>query len=319
MARAKYFYNPVTCNYEKAKIPFWKKVVLMFGFLLFSTLIGLSFLFLYAAHFELPGVSLIRDENTILKEQVKAVIKEMDTVTAKRAKLQDQDNVVYRTIFEVPSTDESCISKCSLPLNTDSNNYLDLIKESHTRLKQIESRIKAQSESYENTLNLAIKHKKRLSSLPAIQPISNQDLKRISCGFGERFHPVCLVMKPHDGMDFVASVGTPVYATGDGVVKHTKKSIYAGNLIEIDHGYGIVTKYAHLHEFGVKEGERVKRGQIIGSVGKTGEYCTGPHLHYVVNRGNKAVDPVNYMFSELTPKQYAKVLELASKKTKSLS
>ena len=110
-------------------------------------------------------------------------------------------------------------------------------------------------------------------------------------------------------MDFSAEIGTKVYAPGDGVVLSADNAnLGYGNMITIDHGYGYKTRYAHLNKFVVREGQQVKRGQLIGYVGSTGK-STGAHLHYEVLKDDVQVDPIHFFYNNLTPEQYDLMLE----------
>jgi murein DD-endopeptidase MepM/ murein hydrolase activator NlpD len=171
-----------------------------------------------------------------------------------------------------------------------------------------------QSKSYDEIKKLAQANEKRLAAIPAIQPLSNKDLKRLSSPFGMRLHPVYKVPAMHNGVDFVAPMGTPIYATGNGVVKLTKRNLRGyGNYVEIEHGYGFLTKYCHMKDFIVTPGQKVARGQCIGYVGSTGT-TTGAHLHYEVIKNRKNVNPAHYFINDLDAQQYDMLLELASRK-----
>ena len=168
-----------------------------------------------------------------------------------------------------------------------------------------------QTKSYDEIEVLVKDKATMLASIPAIQPVSNKDLKRFASGFGYRTHPIYKVRKMHTGVDFTAPTGTPIIAAGDGKVILVEKSNSGyGHQVEIDHGYNYITKYAHMSKIDVRVGEKIKRGQTIGAVGSTGT-STAPHLHYeVVYKGNK-VDPKNYFFNDLTPLQYEEMTKLA--------
>ena len=119
-------------------------------------------------------------------------------------------------------------------------------------------------------------------------------------------------------MDFTAPRGTPIYATGNGkVIRADRKSRGFGNHVRIDHGYGYVTLYAHMNKMNVKVGENVKRGDVIGYVGNTGK-SKGPHCHYEVRKNGNPINPVNFYFNDLTPEQYAKMVELSNSPTQSM-
>jgi murein DD-endopeptidase MepM/ murein hydrolase activator NlpD len=159
---------------------------------------------------------------------------------------------------------------------------------------------------------MADNKEKLFAAIPAIQPIANKELIALASGFGMRIHPVYKVKKMHAGIDFAATIGTPIYATADGKVDYTQVSFSGyGKMIEIDHGFGYRTRYAHMHGFVVKQGQQVKRGELIGYVGDTG-LSTAPHLHYEVMINRAQVNPVHYFFNDLNASEYEKVIELAS-------
>ena len=168
-----------------------------------------------------------------------------------------------------------------------------------------------QSKSFDEVVDLCKSHDEMLKCIPAIQPVSNKDLKKTASGYGVRIDPIYKTTKFHSGMDFSANAGTPVYATGDGTVVSAGWETGYGNCIEVNHGFGYRTRYAHLSAIGVKRGQKVVRGEVIGKVGTTGK-STGPHLHYeVVVKGQK-VNPVNYYFMDLSAEEYDKMVQMAA-------
>ena len=151
-----------------------------------------------------------------------------------------------------------------------------------------------------------------LASIPAIQPVANKDLKRMTSGYGYRIHPIYKTRKMHYGMDFSAKTGTEIYATGDGVVSKVRRSKRGyGNYVKINHGFGYETLYAHMSKYIVKKGQKVKSGEVIGYVGNTG-ISTAPHLHYEVRKDKRKINPVNFYYNDLTPEEYEKMLEISS-------
>ena len=161
-------------------------------------------------------------------------------------------------------------------------------------------------------MDLAKRKEEMLNSIPAIQPIANKDLTRVASGFGMRFHPIHKIRKMHTGMDFTAPTGTPIYATGDGVVERVTKSRRGyGNHVVLKHNFGYRTRYAHMSEFNVKKGQKVKRGDVIGFVGSTGT-STAPHLHYEVEKNDKKVNPYYYYFNDLSPEEFDRMIEISS-------
>jgi murein DD-endopeptidase MepM/ murein hydrolase activator NlpD len=185
-----------------------------------------------------------------------------------------------------------------------------LVIQNSKKLDILLKQIYTQSKSLDEIVDLAKNKENLFLHIPAIQPVANTDLKRMASGYGYRYHPILKYRKFHAGMDFSAKVGTPIYATGDGkVIKVIRSSSY-GKYIVIDHGFGYETLYAHLNEFKVKKGDKVKRGEIIGLVGNTG-MSSGPHLHYEVHKNGKVVNPVNFYHNDLTPEQYERLLKMS--------
>ena len=153
--------------------------------------------------------------------------------------------------------------------------------------------------------------------MPAIQPVSNKDLSRMASGYGYRIHPIYKTNKFHAGMDFSAKSGTPIYATGDGIIHKVRRSKRGyGNHVIIDHGFGYKTLYAHMSKYTVARGQRIKRGDVIGYVGSTGT-SVAPHLHYEVHKDGKKINPVNFYYNDLTPAQYEKMLEISCQNNQS--
>jgi murein DD-endopeptidase MepM/ murein hydrolase activator NlpD len=152
-----------------------------------------------------------------------------------------------------------------------------------------------------------------LRSIPAIQPVATNDLIHPPYGFGVRIDPVYKIPAFHTGMDFSSDIGTKVYATGDGeVINSDYNNNGYGLNIKLDHGFSYKTLYAHLSKIFVKTGQKVKRGEVIGLVGSTGK-SVGPHLHYEVIVNDVAVNPISFFYNDLSPEQYARLVEDVAK------
>ena len=193
------------------------------------------------------------------------------------------------------------------------------MSETARNMDKILGKLYVQSKSFDEVFNLAKNKEKMLVSIPAIQPVNNKDLKRIGSYFGARVDPFYKVRKFHEGMDFSATIGTEVYATGNGTVSDAGPDVEGGygNEIKIDHGYSYQTVYAHLSRIFVKPGQKILRGQIIGYVGNTGK-STSPHLHYEVRKNGIAVNPIYFFFNDLSPAQYQLMLELSSRPSQTM-
>jgi len=319
MARKKYKFNPDTLNYESIGLT-WKEKALKAGTYLSSSLaLALVFVLIFLNFYETPKTKRLKRENKQLLTQFELMSKDLDKVEQVLSELQQRDDNIYRVIFEadpIPSSVRNAgfggVNKYS---HLENLSDADLIIETANKLDVISKQAYIQSKSYDEVLKMAMNKEKMLACLPAIQPITNKDLKRTSSGWGYRMHPIYKVKKMHWGQDFSAPIGTPIYATGDGVVEEVKGSKNSragfGLSIKIDHGYGYETLYGHLSGFNVKRGQKVKRGEVIGYVGNSGG-STAPHLHYEVHKDGRKVNPMYYMFQDLTPQEYDKMIAISS-------
>jgi murein DD-endopeptidase MepM/ murein hydrolase activator NlpD len=196
--------------------------------------------------------------------------------------------------------------------------HKNIVLDLHKRVDKLKRKIYIEAKSQDEVVQLAEKKEKLFAAIPAIQPVANKELIALASGFGMRFHPIYKVKKMHTGVDFAAAIGTPIYATADGVVSVLEINFSGyGKVVLLDHGFGYKTRYAHMHGFAVYQGQKVKRGELIGYVGNTG-LSTSPHLHYEVFINGIHVDPIHYFFNDLNPAEYEKLIELASVENQSL-
>lgn len=252
-------------------------------------------------------------------EKLNAKFEELDQTLAE---IEKRDDSLYRTLFGTEPVPENIrqagIGGAERYKHLRDHPNSELLLRTHSRLDRLKKKLKVQKNSFRELAQIAQQKKEFMTHVPAIRPIREDRIDRIASGFGRRFHPVYRILKMHEGIDFTADIGTPVHATGTGVVKRVEKDrVGYGHNVLIEHGHGFKTLYAHLSEFKVQEGEKVKRGEVIALTGNSGT-STGPHLHYEVKEDGKTVNPVNYFFSDLTPKEYARVVERAEKTRRSL-
>jgi murein DD-endopeptidase MepM/ murein hydrolase activator NlpD len=313
----KYKFNHETLSFDKVRLGIKQISMRFFAYFLGSLFLAGIYGFIFAFVFDSPKEKALKREIEQLTLQYDLVNREMDNVEKVLGNLQQTDDNLYRTIFEaepVPSSfREGGVGGVNRYADLEGFSNSELVIETAARLDKIRKKIYIQSKSFDDLITLAKEKEKMLSCIPAIQPISNKDLKRTASGFGYRIHPIYKILKFHSGMDFTAPTGTDIYATGDGIVKTVKSERRElGNHVVIDHGFGYQTVYAHLDKFNVRVGQKVKRGDIIGFVGSTG-LSTAPHLHYEVLVNGRYVDPALYYFNDLTPDEYDRMLEIASK------
>lgn len=322
MGKTKYYFNEKTLSYEELKRTPAQKFFRFFLFLITTLASTVLVLFLLYPFFNSPKEMMLKREINEYQLQYKIMNDRLDKMQQVMNELANRDDNIYRVIFEadpIPkSVREAGIGGVDRYADLEGYDGSQLLVETAKKLNRLTSEIYVQSKSFDQVFTMAKNKEKMLASIPAIQPVRNIQLKRISSYFGYRLDPFYKVRKFHEGIDFSAPRGTPVHVTGDGKVIKVRRSRRGyGNEIEVDHGYGYITLYAHLSAFKVKKGQWVKRGQVIGLVGNTGK-STAPHLHYEVRKNNAPVDPIYFFFNDLTPDEYSKMLELSKIPTQSM-
>ena len=263
----------------------------------------------YSLFFDTPRERQIRNENRILLEEYEQLSARKQMVDTVMSEVQRIDRDIYRLIFETePVALESNPSRGMAYQNLLLSTSEEIVHHSARKLDSLMRNDSLSTSEYDMLVIRGENKAEMLPHFPAIQPIENRDLTLIASGFGHRVHPIYKILKMHEGIDFSAPVGTPVYATGKGVVKSATRSERGlGNQILLDHGYGYETLYACLDEFHVRNGQEVNRGDLIGTVGNSG-LSVAPHLHYEVHLDGEAMNPINYFFLELSPADYHRLI-----------
>jgi murein DD-endopeptidase MepM/ murein hydrolase activator NlpD len=324
MSKVKYYYDSENLAYRKIKTKKTTKFGVVFLFLLASALFGfLSFVILLnTPYFETPKDRLQAREIDNLKLHYAILNKKIDELNTVTDAIEDRDNNLYRTYFNTaPISDEerkAGFKTKNRYAELEGFDNSELVKNTTQRVDILTKALAIQSHSLDEILKLAKAKDHLLSAIPAIQPVKNENLKRMASGFGYRSDPFTKARKMHEGMDFTAKTGTPIYATGDGVVAQADNTASGfGNHIVIRHGYGYETLYAHLSKYKARAGQKVKRGDIIGYVGSTGR-SEAPHLHYEVHKDNKVVNPLNFYYGNISAVEYVAISKLANQENQSL-
>jgi murein DD-endopeptidase MepM/ murein hydrolase activator NlpD len=268
--------------------------------------------FLFDSYFESPTDRSQRREIAFLEDRLAKIDEEMTNMSVILSDISERDDAIYRSIFGVESYPSHLrnpgIGGADRQRSLRGFDHSQAVISSQERLAELQRKLVAQSRSFEEVLDLAKSQTELLKSIPAIQPIRNEELKRMASGYGFRIHPIYKVRKMHYGMDFSAPTGTEIFATGDGEVILAKRTWNGFGLhVIIRHGFGYETLYAHMSKIMVRKGQKLKRGDIIGLVGSTGT-SVAPHLHYEVHKDGRKVNPAQYYFNDLTPAQYEEML-----------
>jgi len=316
MKKIKYYYNTNALRYEKLVTPLRVKLLRFFGFIAAALVTALILVSIAFRFIPSPEAKLASAQYQNMKENYDVLNNKVQALQQEMASLENRDNQVYRSIFEANPLPDSARAKLTEQKKevekVEAMNEDKLGNELAKTLNNLSARVAYQFDSYNDIEKLIKNQGEKLASIPAIQPVSNRDLDRIASGFGMRIDPVYGTPKMHKGLDFTAPQGTPIYATGNGTV--TEASFSAGgfgNHVIINHGYGYETLYGHMVRMKVREGQKVKRGELIGWVGSTGK-STGPHCHYEVHVNGVEVDPVYFFYNDLTPEQFDRLLKKAA-------
>jgi murein DD-endopeptidase MepM/ murein hydrolase activator NlpD len=320
----RYRFDPTTLRYEPVEKGLWGRLLSALPTFLAGSAIAVSAVF---ATFYYLGEgpfqrAHLEEKNQALLEEYEKLNQEFQELEGTLSDIRERDDSLYRTLFGAEPIPENIrqagIGGVDRYDHLRDRPYGELLAKTHSKLDRLRKKMEVQERSFRELTQKAHQKQEFFTHVPAIQPVREDRIDRIASGFGMRFHPIYRVLKMHAGIDFTMDVGTPVHVTGDGVVEHVERdrSGYGHNVL-VDHGHGFETLYAHLSEFEVREGEKVKRGEVIGLSGNTGT-STGPHLHYEVIEDGKKVDPTDHFFSDLSPKEYRRVVKAAERNERSL-
>lgn len=315
MRKVYYIYNPRTQTYDRIYPTVRQRALSILRRLFFGMGLGAGSFIVLLLIFGSPSEKELRKENSRLQAQYNVLSRRMDEAMGVLQDVQQRDDNLYRVIFQADPI-PSAIRKAGYG-STNRYEHLmdmansDLVVNTTQKMDMLTKQLYIQSSSFDDVVEMCKNHDEMLRCIPAIQPISNKDLRKTASGYGTRIDPIYGTTRFHAGMDFSAHPGTDVYATGDGTVVKMGWETGYGNLIIVDHGFGYQTWYAHLQGFRTKLGKRVVRGEVIGAVGSTGK-STGPHLHYEVHVKGQVVNPVNYYFMDLSAEDYDRMIQIAA-------
>jgi|TARA_B110000240_G_scaffold160044_1_gene178619 murein DD-endopeptidase MepM/ murein hydrolase activator NlpD len=318
MAKVKYYYDEDTLSYRKITInksDSYRRIlftflgvilIAFFGFIGFSQIITS------------PSERAQKRELENLKFHYKLIDKRLEESSGILSQLQERDNNIYRSYFEanpIPEEQRKAgFGGVNRYKNLEGFDNSDLITKLTKEVDILSKQMVVQSKSLDEIVALAKDKEVMLASIPAILPIKKGDFY-VASGYKMRMHPILKINKFHKGMDFTAPKGTPIYASGDGVIFRAQRSKTFGQVVYIDHGYGYKTIYAHMSKMAVKRGQSIRRGDLIGYVGNTG-LSVAPHLHYEVHKNNVALNPINFYYGDLSLDEFA-TLQKASEESQS--
>jgi len=311
MSKIFYQYNPKTLTYERVYLSLNQKIWIVFRQLIIGIGMGVILFAVASYTFDSPREQQLKKDNKLLLTQYEVLKRRITENEKILSDLQQRDDLLYRAIFNADPIPEA-IRRSGFG---GTNRYESLLSMPNSELVISTTRsldimrkeLYVQSNSYDELIGLIKNKDERMKSIPAIVPILVKDKRQYSSGFGMRVHPLYGDVRMHTGIDITADAGSLIYATGDGVVETASWEGGYGNCIVINHGFGYESLYGHCRDFLVKPGQKVVRGQKIGTVGMTG-VASGNHVHYEVLVKGNPENPAKYFFMELSPKDYDDVL-----------
>jgi len=324
MSKTKYYFDSDNLEFVPIKRTFIERIYRLSLFLISSVIIGafITVVLLNTDFIDTPKEIVQAREIDNYELQLKVLNKKLEQVESTLANIEERDNNLYRVYFEASPIPEDQRRAGFGGVNR--YDYLegfessDVIVNTTERLDILTKELVIQSKSLDEIELLAKNNESLLNAIPAIQPVSSSDLKRMASGYGYRIDPFTKKRTMHWGMDFSAKTGTPIYATGDGrIARADARAVGFGNHVRIDHGFGYVSIYAHMDKIVVRRGNKVERGDLIGYVGNTGR-SVAPHLHYEIVKDGRKINPINFYSGSLSPIEFEELVNQASQENQSL-
>ncbi len=321
MPKIKYYYNPKTLRYERIKLSALNIALALVSYLSFGSLFFVGLVIVQNYIVQTPLEKSLRSENAALAYHKVVMASRLSEANRQLDSLKAKDNLLYESLFETKRQPE--VSKedgkeeILMAGLTDFNYWASTIDE---KFKALSAKAKNSNSTFRRRASVAKKDLSMLKAVPASQPIENFQVSRLVSGFGTRINPFHKGNYHHDGVDISAARGSKVLAGGEGKVVLVKRSDLLagfGNYVEIDHGFGYLTRYSHLEEINVRNGQNVLSGQVIGTIGTSGG-TIAPHLHYDVIKDGQNLDPIDFMLEGLNSSQYHNLIEVSKKVNQSL-
>lgn len=267
--------------------------------------------------YDTPKMAKIRRENRAIEKEYQILQERIALAESTIADIKLRDHYVYRPLLGVDTvampqiySDYNDSKYASLQNDT----YSELMTDTWRQMDRLTRNIYYASVSLDTTQEMAENKEEFSTVIPAIWPIDRTKLRHVSSLYGMRMHPTLGIWRKHEGIDLTAPIGTAVYASGNGVISQSQSRNGYGELIEVNHGFGYKSRYAHLSKRYVQVGDSVTRGQVIGEVGNTG-VSSGPHLHYEVRYRDNTVNPIHYFNKDMSEEAYIDLMNQLDKST----
>lgn len=319
--KIRYHFNVHSLSIEKVRVTFKDRFKKLLSIVAYGSVFSAVVLLIAYNFFNSPKEKMLMREIEQYKYQYDIMNDKLSNISAVLKDIENRDDNIYRVIFEaepIPGTVRNAgIGGANRYEELEGLSNSERIIETAKKIDKISRQLYVQSKSFDDVFRMAKSKEDMMIHLPAVLPMPKNKGQIIS-GFGMRFHPILKYRRMHTGIDISAPKGTPIYATGDGVVVDAGRESGYGITCQINHGYGYQTLYGHLSKLNVRPGQKVKRGEVIGFVGSTG-LSKAPHVHYEVILNGQKVNPVYFFYNDLSPAEYEEVIEKANEENQCLS
>ena len=306
---SRYIFDKDDIRFRKTKTSVWAVVRKILMFFVASVSMAVLYYVIFALVFSTDEEKRLRQENRMYEKEYPELERKEKMLSDVVDGLMVRDDGIYSEIFHASAPDVNPFSSIDFLSGYDSIPDQDIVLRSAARL---DLACRSAGRVEENFRRIAQVLTAAGDSLPPMtNPLKNYSFAQTGASVGSRINPFYKVPVQHNGLDMIAPSGEPVYASADGIVSNVVRSRKGlGNVVEIDHGNGYLTRYAHLADVEVRKGRKLNKGDRIGYVGVSGN-SFAPHLHYEVIKDTVVMDPVNYMFASVTPEEYVNMLVMS--------
>jgi murein DD-endopeptidase MepM/ murein hydrolase activator NlpD len=323
MRNTLYRYNEETCQYERIRVKTPDVVFYISGVVVSAVAILIAMLMLHDFFIDSEKEIALRKENAALSKNQKVLTAQLDEIDGSLKQLAEKDEALHLKFFGTAmdkANDKNNGIATRKILLADASDFRSAVSKIEEKSGSLLHQSGITTSYFHDKLSMDLTDAERIFAMPTLPPVEDLTADKLVSGFGMRINPFHKGMYEHPGIDVASPRGTNVIASATGTVVDLKRSDLQagyGNFIDIDHGHGFVTRYAHLESINVRIGQRIKKGTVIGTIGSSGG-SVAPHLHYEVLRKGKPVDPVHFMIERVTSEHYEVLKSTSQKQNQSL-
>ncbi|MDD3273513.1 MAG: M23 family metallopeptidase [Bacteroidales bacterium] len=308
---SKYKFNKDQLKFVEDKLGIKGKLRIFLGYLIGSILLAILYYIIAALFINTREEERLLREREMMEQEYKNAVEKMNLLEDVLSDLQTRDREIYMNIFKsLPPDLVNSAYDAAVYEHLDSLEDMEVVKFSAQKSAEVEELVKKAGDKLDLIYNEFL-GADNATDIPSILPIERLAVNQTGASLGMKIHPFYKTMQMHNGVDLLAAIGTEVVAVANGVVVEVTRSDRGrGNQIVIEHWGGYKTVYSHLGDMLVRKSQQVKQGSVIGRVGNSG-LSFAPHLHFEVHLDGRAVEPVNYFFADLSPREYREMLMIS--------